>query len=68
MLMLFLYHFIATTWACPMCAGSNDSQVDQYIIYALGGFILLTYIPFFIMYKISRKHRKKTESHGPAHP
>lgn len=44
-------------WACPMCAGSASNPGDQYIVYILGGFVLLTYIPFFLLYRMVIKNR-----------
>lgn len=43
--------------ACPMCAGSKNNPEDQYLVYILMGFIALTYIPFFIIYKTIIKNR-----------
>lgn len=43
-------------FACPMCAGSNNGN-DQYLVYILMGFILLTYIPFYFIYRTIIKNR-----------
>lgn len=43
--------------ACPMCAGSDLNPADKYLVHILGGFIILTYIPFFLLYKMVIKNR-----------
>lgn len=45
--------------ACPGCAGSMDNPADTNLVYILMGFIGITYIPFYIIYKTIYKHRKK---------
>jgi hypothetical protein len=37
--------------ACPYCAGSDGNEGDQYIVYVLAGFIILTYVPFILFSK-----------------
>ena len=44
-------------WACPACAGSMQNESDKYIVVALGVFVLLTYIPFYILYSTIIKNR-----------
>jgi hypothetical protein len=44
--------------ACPYCAGSDGNEGDQYIVYVLAGFIILTYVPFYIIFKMAHKKRK----------
>jgi hypothetical protein len=51
---LFSIFLIDTALACPGCIGSNPK--DQYLVYILGGFILLTYIPFFFLFRMIKKH------------
>lgn len=48
----------ALVLACPNCAGSDNAQ-DKYTVYILAGFIILTYIPFYLLYKTAFKHKKK---------
>ncbi len=43
--------FTSALWACPTCVGSMDDPKSGNIVYILGGFILLTYIPFYFIYK-----------------
>lgn len=47
--------FTDVAMACPGCIGSNPR--DQYLVYILGVFILLTYIPIFYLFRIIKKHR-----------
>lgn len=54
-LILFLFNF--QVWACPGCAGSMDNPKDGMIVYILAGFIVLTYIPFYLLYKTVFKYR-----------
>lgn len=43
--------------ACPYCIGSLTNPKDQYLVYILGVFILLTYIPMFFLYRMIRKNK-----------
>jgi phosphotransferase system glucose/maltose/N-acetylglucosamine-specific IIC component len=52
---LIVFSFINTAWACPGCIGSNPK--DQYLVYILGAFILLTYFPLFYLFKLIKKHK-----------
>lgn len=53
--------FYSTAMACPGCAGSMGTNKDKYTVYILMAFIALTYIPFFILYKMIYKFRKKQD-------
>lgn len=58
-LLLVIFLVLPTlSMACPNCAGSNNAQ-DKYTVYILASFILLTYIPFYLIYKTATKYRKK---------
>lgn len=37
--------------ACPGCAGSMDNPREANLVWILSGFIVLTYIPFYILYR-----------------
>jgi hypothetical protein len=55
---IFSYFILNTiVMACPACAGSLTNESDKYIVIALGVFILLTYIPFYILYSTIIKNR-----------
>ena len=65
MKLFFLIYFLLFShalWACPMCSGSASNPGDQYLVYILAGFILLTYIPFYILYRMVYKNRKANEN------
>jgi len=44
-------------FACPGCAGSMGNPKDTRLVYILAGFIALTYIPFYILYRTIIKNR-----------
>jgi hypothetical protein len=44
-------------WACPMCAGSDTNESEKYIIYVLGAFIVLAYIPMYVMFRIIKNNQ-----------
>ncbi len=49
---LFLFTFVQlVSSACPGCAGSMDNPKEANLVWILSGFILLTYIPFYILYR-----------------
>ncbi len=60
MIKLAAFFLALFTWgqamACPMCAGSSGGN-DQYLVYILMGFVALTYIPFFFIYRTIIKNR-----------
>ncbi len=41
--------------ACPNCAGSTVAETEDYTFLILGGFIVLTYIPFYLLFKRAYK-------------
>lgn len=47
--------------ACPSCMGSMDDPKSGNLVYILGGFIILTYIPFYLIYKTIIKNRNFNE-------
>jgi hypothetical protein len=47
----------STLLACPGCAGSMDDPLAGNVVYILGIFVLLTYIPFYLIYRTIIKHR-----------
>lgn len=46
--------------ACPNCAGSDNAK-DKYTVYILAVFILLIYIPFYILFKMAHKMNPQKE-------
>lgn len=55
--LIFSFFIWGQAFACPLCAGSKTSEADQNLVYILMGFIALTYIPFFIIYRTIIKNR-----------
>ena len=60
-----LIFFILTSpiYACPMCAGTPRYK-DRFTVYLLGVFILLTYIPYTIIYRLTKKYKHLEEKSG----
>lgn len=48
--------FSTSLWACPGCLGS-DPRAEMWVVYSIGIFILLVYIPFFLLYRMIVKNR-----------
>lgn len=47
--------------ACPACAGSLTNPKDRYLVYILGVFVLLTYIPMYFLYRMIKKNKDLNE-------
>lgn len=45
------------TLACPGCAGSMNNPKDGMLVWILCAFIVLIYIPFYILYRTIIKNR-----------
>lgn len=56
MILILMFVVLPDAWACPNCAGSENSS-DQYTVYILGVFVLLTYIPFYIFLRMARQNQ-----------
>ena len=69
--LLFLsFFFVSDLLACPYCAGNTQSGKDSNTTLILGLFILAIYIPYFIIFRLIKKHRALKEAHdssGSAH-
>lgn len=52
-----LFTISLSAWSCPSCMGSVNDPKSGNIVWILGGFILLTYIPFYLIYKTIFKNR-----------
>ncbi len=52
----FLSFFSFAAWACPGCAGGVNDNKSYNTILILSVFIVLTYIPFYLMYRITKKY------------
>ena len=51
--------------ACPGCAGSMNNPKDARLVWILIIFIILIYIPFYILYRTIIKNRNLNKT-GPA--
>jgi hypothetical protein len=47
--------FSLAAWACPGCAGGSADNKSMSTVWILGIFIILTYIPFYLLYRITKK-------------
>lgn len=56
----FFYLLMQEAMACPGCTGTDPR--DQVTIKVVGVFILLIYIPMFLLYKMIYKHRHVSKS------
>lgn len=60
MMKLFAIIFLLlpmAVWACPNChVGVNEDSRPPYTLMILGGFIILTYVPFYILFKAAKKY------------
>lgn len=54
---LTLIALMDVSMACPGCIGSMGNEKMGNIVPILAGFILLTYIPFYLIYKTIIKNR-----------
>jgi hypothetical protein len=55
--------FVQNLLACPYCVGSDQSGKDSNTTLILGLFILAIYIPYFIIFRLIKKHRALREAH-----
>ncbi len=64
LLFLSLYFFLQEVGACPGCVGANPKDKNIFII--VGIFVILIYIPMFVLYKMIYKHRNHSKSFSKA--
>jgi hypothetical protein len=57
LLFVTLLLFADYVLACPGCAGSMGNEKDARLVYILAGFIVLTYVPFYVLYRTIVKNR-----------
>lgn len=56
---LFIFFLFSNAlYACPYCMSSSSNPKDLYVVYALGTFILLCYVPMYVLWKMVIKYRK----------
>lgn len=58
--MFFSFYILA----CPGCAGSMNNPKDGILVWILCGFIILIYIPFYILYRTIIKNRHLNDIHA----
>lgn len=57
---LIIYLIPMAVWACPNChVGVNEGSKPPYTLMILGAFIILTYVPFYILFKAAKKYDPK---------
>ncbi len=59
LLLVIISLFPMFALACPACAGGNpgaDGTKPPYTLIILGIFILLTYIPFYFLFRAAKKY------------
>jgi len=49
--------------ACPYCVGNGQGGKDSNTTLVLGAFILSTYIPYYIIFRLIKKHRNIKAKH-----
>lgn len=53
--------------ACPYCAGSDQSGKDSNTTLVLALFILAIYIPYYLIYRMIKKHRALQSAMNETH-
>ena len=56
-LLFTLLCFQMNVWACPTCAGSGNNKADVNTVIILGCFIIGTYIPFYLIFRLIKKYQ-----------
>ncbi|MFZ4713123.1 MAG: hypothetical protein ACOYL6_05410 [Bacteriovoracaceae bacterium] len=67
LLLVVIFLFSVAAWACPGCAGGSADGKSINTVWILSIFILLTYIPFYLLFRITKKYdvNKNTSSKVP---
>lgn len=60
---LFGLFFVSDLLACPYCAGNGQGGKDSNTTLILGLFILAIYIPYYLIFRMIRKHSALKEAH-----
>lgn len=63
--------FVNDLLACPYCTGSTQGGKDSNTTLILSLFIVAIYVPYFLIYRMIKKHRALKEAHdstGSANP
>jgi hypothetical protein len=59
--------FVSDLLACPYCVGSTQGGKDSNTTLILALFILAIYIPYYLIYRMIKKHRVLMQSVKEAH-
>lgn len=63
LVVLFSLFFVSDLLACPFCAGQTQGGKDSNTTYVLAFFILAIYIPYYIIFRMIKKHKALKEAH-----
>jgi len=55
---LLMTFYSVASWACPYCNNMSKDKTP-YALIAVGVFILITYIPFYILFRAAKKYDPK---------
>lgn len=55
--------FASNLLACPYCAGNTQGGKDSNTTLILALFILAIYIPYYLIFRMIKKHRALKEAH-----
>jgi hypothetical protein len=58
-LTLILMLISGVLWACPNCHPIESGNKPPYTLIILGVFILVTYIPFYLLFSAAKKYDPK---------
>lgn len=62
-LILLSVFFSETLLACPYCAGNGQKGSDSNTTLVLALFILAIYIPYYLIFRMIKKHRALKEAY-----
>lgn len=59
--------FVSDLLACPYCAGSTQAGKDSNTTLILALFVLAIYIPYYLIFRMIKKHRALVAIQNEAH-
>jgi hypothetical protein len=63
----FTLFFAQGLLACPYCAGNGQDGKDSNTTLILALFILAIYIPYYLIFRLIKKHRAYVGAHSQDH-
>jgi hypothetical protein len=63
----FSLFFVSDLLACPYCVGNSQGGKDSNTTLILALFILAIYIPYYLIYRMIKKHRALAAAMNEAH-